>query len=791
MDLLSVNLMARDELYVMAVSGIYGYHATKTGSKCSLVWMASCFVIPPSVQCRNIGTWDDISDELHRLEYVDSESEHVMPRMLTHADLHSESQTNVNEIYRLSPEPYRNDGDRHSLHETERSFEQDDPIDDYLAEYAQIISSKEEEEEENNSEEYVRPSETSSQTHDEKRQIFARRKSCSDVSKKAGLSFGLSIPKDQTADDFHVNTSQSSAARSPNKPEKFDFKSITAMARRMSIPILDKSEDVDHGTKIYGEKLIKKSRTTKQFREAFSEETDDYIPHRAPKTLSKSLTTSEIENACDELKNEKPGSMKNIVAELKLRGQNYNESRHRNEDSNNQDTISNQKMSKSLTMSEIEKANDDYKIESPVQFRSVVKELQQRSEDVTEDGYHHDESFGNNSLDQSFTGSYTSDSSHTNSLRRNRSDDSRRSEKNNYKANRSSDPVRGYSNTLQSNRANNTRSTEMRNNHTHRLSDSLRDSQFSKTLPANFDGNISGASTPRNYRDEHNSKINSTRQKSEEPASDLMKKLNNLTAQTRMATRPSLGNIEGYEPSSSTMMRSQSVMNVSSPLSPRYDRNPLSSSLSSSASSSSDIPAISYHSVVDPCHRCWKTVYSLDKVGPIRKVQYHKQCFRCVTCNTMLSLNTYKQNVNDKSDVQVYCKKHVPTLESPHIDLEAKNLNVMMHHPKLDSVNTNIRGGTLDDKRKSRNLHPLSIGRAVSTPRLDLICGPNDNSESYDAPCIDKNGNVSLRELKMDDTPRSVWSRSTFSAAKLDLTVPASARTGSSLYRTVDTWNYL
>jgi hypothetical protein len=54
-----------------------------------------------------------------------------------------------------------------------------------------------------------------------------------------------------------------------------------------------------------------------------------------------------------------------------------------------------------------------------------------------------------------------------------------------------------------------------------------------------------------------------------------------------------------------------------------------------------------------------------------------------------------------------------------------------------------------------------------------------------------RNGNVSLRELKMDDTPKSVWSRSSFSAAKLDLTVPASGRTGSSLYRTVDAWNYL
>jgi hypothetical protein len=39
------------------------------------------------------------------------------------------------------------------------------------------------------------------------------------------------------------------------------------------------------------------------------------------------------------------------------------------------------------------------------------------------------------------------------------------------------------------------------------------------------------------------------KQRNEEPVSDIMKKLTNLTAQTRLATRPSLGNVEGYEPS--------------------------------------------------------------------------------------------------------------------------------------------------------------------------------------------------------------------------------------------------
>lgn len=734
--------MCSDGLFIMAVSGIYGYHATKTGPKCSLVWMASCFIIPPSLKCRYLGTWDEIQDELHILDN-DIESENIMPRMLTHADLHDGPSDSAN--YRLSPEPTDNQRYENLNYEHERNdVKYENTINDYLIEYAEMITSKENEEHLLSQETQVRPPERG-QTHEERRRTFVRRKSCSDVSKK-GLSLSLSVPQEQTVDDMNVGAS-------PPKPDNFNLKNITALARRMSIPILDKSEDVDHGTKIYAETLIKKSRTTKQFREAFSGEQDDYIPHRAPKTLSKSLTTHEIESACDDLKTESPGSYTNVVAELKLRTNGYNDSRH-----DGDTEVSGPKLSKSLTTSEIEMASDDYKVESPVHYRNVVKELQQRS--YPDDHYNNDGSYGGNSLDQSFTDSVSSDTSHiSNSLRRNKSNDSH------YITTRSS--------------------------RTNRYSNSPREDRSSKTLPASeFDSYSNVSSNNRN--NDRSVRDQSLKQKSEEPVSDLMKKLTNLTAQTRLATRPSLGNGEGYEPSPSVINRSQSVMNVSSPsvLSPKHERNVLSSSFSSSASSSSDIPVLSYHNVVDPCYRCWKTVYTLDKVGPIRKVLYHKQCFRCVSCNTMLTLNTYCQNVNDKSDMQVYCKKHVPSPESPHISLEAKNLDVMMHHPKLDSVNTNIRG-TLEDRRKSQNILPLNIGRAISTPRLDLICGPNDNSDSNLVSKVDKNGNVSLRELKMDDTPKSVWSRSSFSAAKLDLTVPASGRKGSSLYRTVDTWNYL
>ena len=106
--------MACDGIYIMAVSGIYDYHVTKAGPKCTLVWMASCFVIPPSVKCRNLETWQEIPDELTSVEN-DVDSENIMPRLLTHADLHAESTDN--EFYRLSPEPYTNERSENGKYE--------------------------------------------------------------------------------------------------------------------------------------------------------------------------------------------------------------------------------------------------------------------------------------------------------------------------------------------------------------------------------------------------------------------------------------------------------------------------------------------------------------------------------------------------------------------------------------------------------------------------------------------------------------------------------------------------
>ncbi|KAI0979471.1 hypothetical protein GJ496_007882 [Pomphorhynchus laevis] len=53
---------------------------------------------------------------------------------------------------------------------------------------------------------------------------------------------------------------------------------------------------------------------------------------------------------------------------------------------------------------------------------------------------------------------------------------------------------------------------------------------------------------------------------------------------------------------------------------------------------------------IEKCSRCGTTVYAAERIGACSS-QWHKKCFRCKTCNTTLTLGTYKDQ-----DGEIYCK---------------------------------------------------------------------------------------------------------------------------------------
>jgi hypothetical protein len=60
------------------------------------------------------------------------------------------------------------------------------------------------------------------------------------------------------------------------------------------------------------------------------------------------------------------------------------------------------------------------------------------------------------------------------------------------------------------------------------------------------------------------------------------------------------------------------------------------------------------------CHRCEKVLYDQDKLGPVNGRIYHKTCFKCRHCDTLLTLKSYKTSLASINDKEVYCTAHAP-----------------------------------------------------------------------------------------------------------------------------------
>ncbi|KAH9489089.1 hypothetical protein Btru_057739 [Bulinus truncatus] len=109
----------------------------------------------------------------------------------------------------------------------------------------------------------------------------------------------------------------------------------------------------------------------------------------------------------------------------------------------------------------------------------------------------------------------------------------------------------------------------------------------------------------------------------------------------------------------------------------------------------------------DQCLRCFKKVYPLEQVGPIKEVMYHKTCFTCVTCGTQLNLKNFGHNPNDLDDLNVFCTVHRPKERTLSMDADSIHIKRALTAPKLDKVNEQIRG----DRYPSEVLARSSYGQ--------------------------------------------------------------------------------
>ncbi|XP_062584795.1 uncharacterized protein LOC134246445 [Saccostrea cucullata] len=118
----------------------------------------------------------------------------------------------------------------------------------------------------------------------------------------------------------------------------------------------------------------------------------------------------------------------------------------------------------------------------------------------------------------------------------------------------------------------------------------------------------------------------------------------------------------------------------------------------------------------DKCYKCMKKIYPMDKMGPVKDAMYHKGCFVCKVCKTLLNVKNYYLNKNDTFDHDVYCKSHQPVGTGKGTDADAVLIKGLMNVPKLDKVNEQIRG----DKNYHLDANAVEIAHARSVPAPDL-----------------------------------------------------------------------
>lgn len=90
----------------------------------------------------------------------------------------------------------------------------------------------------------------------------------------------------------------------------------------------------------------------------------------------------------------------------------------------------------------------------------------------------------------------------------------------------------------------------------------------------------------------------------------------------------------------------------------------------------------------DKCYKCMKKVYPMEKLGPVRAVVYHKGCFRCKECQTILTMKSFFHNQGDAYDLHVYCKSHQPVTpdKGPKLGSDSLEIKAALNAPKQGKV---------------------------------------------------------------------------------------------------------
>ncbi|KAK3590736.1 hypothetical protein CHS0354_030973 [Potamilus streckersoni] len=123
------------------------------------------------------------------------------------------------------------------------------------------------------------------------------------------------------------------------------------------------------------------------------------------------------------------------------------------------------------------------------------------------------------------------------------------------------------------------------------------------------------------------------------------------------------------------------------------------------------------------CYNCMKKVYQMDKLGPVRDVVFHKGCFKCHVCATILTLRNFTHSQTDPYDLNVYCKSHQPlaTEKGAKIGPDSVQIQSALKAPKQGKIITESE--RVPEHKYNLDNQSVQIAHARKAPHTDLQSG--------------------------------------------------------------------
>jgi LIM domain len=150
----------------------------------------------------------------------------------------------------------------------------------------------------------------------------------------------------------------------------------------------------------------------------------------------------------------------------------------------------------------------------------------------------------------------------------------------------------------------------------------------------------------------------------------------------------------------------------------------------------------------EPCRKCNNPVFLAQRLI-INQSLYHRTCFRCARCNTILSVGYFYETENDHE----YCCEQCPDEEKkPGPKVDSNRLSIAQKIALFERESSSVLKKSLSDEEKSQSLSRQSPANSGAFSSFLATQIPSAKPESDDSDSdSDENDSISDKKLTISD----------------------------------------